>query len=633
MKRFFLAVLVFSIAACSPALCDVKATIDPLDIGVGTRALGMGKAFIGAADDTSSIFLNPAGLAYTHDWGVTSMYSDLISEITYTTIGVHKTLGQDAIGIGYVGANIGGNIFTTYRDPITDRILPLDTLSAAYNSSVFLFTYSTQVSKYLNFPQSDKLMFGASLKLFYQSLKATEDSYASGHDVDLGLIYKAADWLKVGFYGQNLLPNASGSIFSGNLVWNSGAVEAIPANYKLGMSFKALGEDGRWKFPQDLFWNLDMEQGALSERPVIYHTGLEWWANKALAFRVGIDQDVYSTTSAGDGVDNNLTFGLGFWYGDFGLDYAYHQYGPLTENVTHYFSISYNAPSAPIAKPKAVTPEESKDFLFLYTPDRTIIYSDYLQVSGEVLSPQVERVLVNDQLVDVVNEHFSTTIEVKDIGKNSVNVKCTDVNGEILKEYPLRVLRLPSFTDVPDNFWAKNKICVLAALKLIGGYPDGSFRPNKQISRSELTVLLVRTQGGATPESSATEFKDVPKKHWASFYVKTGVDRGLVSGYPDKTFKPARTLSRAEGVTILSRFSQLSVTAELTSGPFPDVPGRHWAAKQISAAKAAGLLIYLTDKPFEPNKSMTRAEAAEILSETPYVKAKQEELFNWDVGY
>ena len=56
--------------------------------------------------------------------------------------------------------------------------------------------------------------------------------------------------------------------------------------------------------------------------------------------------------------------------------------------------------------------------------------------------------------------------------------------------------------------------------------------------------------------------------------------------------------------------------------PFPDLPGRHWSAPEVNAAKRAGLLTYLEGKDFEPDRKMTRAEAAEILSRTPFAAAK-----------
>ena len=103
-----------------------------------------------------------------------------------------------------------------------------------------------------------------------------------------------------------------------------------------------------------------------------------------------------------------------------------------------------------------------------------------------------------------------------------------------------------------------------------------------------------------------------------------------MNGYPDETFKPARSVNRAEGVSIITRFDGITVPENLIQGPYPDVPGRHWAAKSITAARNAGLLVFLKDKPFEPTRDMTRAEAAEILSRTQFAAAKIADLHNFD---
>jgi hypothetical protein len=209
------------------------------------------------------------------------------------------------------------------------------------------------------------------------------------------------------------------------------------------------------------------------------------------------------------------------------------------------------------------------------------------------------------------------------LGKNTFKIKALH-NEALLGSAEVRLLRPVSFKDVPANFWVKDPIEMLATLKIIGGYPDGTFRPNKVITRAELTTLLVKAKGISSTETVDTSFADVTKKHWASYYIKEGADTGLVTGYPDKTFRPAKTLNRAEGVTLLSRFGELKEPETLLEGPFPDVPGRHWAAK------SAGMLMYLLDKPFEPNRDLTRAEAAEILSRTPFAASKINDLKDFE---
>ena len=83
---------------------------------------------------------------------------------------------------------------------------------------------------------------------------------------------------------------------------------------------------------------------------------------------------------------------------------------------------------------------------------------------------------------------------------------------------------------------------------------------------------------------------------------------------------------------MLARFAKLP-ESRLLEVPFADVPGRHWAVKEISAAKESGLLQYLKGKPFEPNKKLSRAEVAEMLSRTSSLKLKLDDILDWEKGY
>jgi hypothetical protein len=83
---------------------------------------------------------------------------------------------------------------------------------------------------------------------------------------------------------------------------------------------------------------------------------------------------------------------------------------------------------------------------------------------------------------------------------------------------------------------------------------------------------------------------------------------------------------------MIARFAQLP-EPRLVELPFTDIPGRYWAAKKISAASEAGILQYLKGKPFEPNKKLTRAEVAEMLSKTKLFAGKISDIMDWEHGY
>ena len=109
------------------------------------------------------------------------------------------------------------------------------------------------------------------------------------------------------------------------------------------------------------------------------------------------------------------------------------------------------------------------------------------------------------------------------LGKNVFDVQAIGNDGKVAAQSRIRILRMASFKDLPNDYWAKDSIENLATLKMIGGYPDGNFKPEKNISRAELTALLIKSKSSATPEGTDTKFKDVNKKNWASYYISESV--------------------------------------------------------------------------------------------------------------
>jgi hypothetical protein len=180
------------------------------------------------------------------------------------------------------------------------------------------------------------------------------------------------------------------------------------------------------------------------------------------------------------------------------------------------------------------------------------------------------------------------------------------------------------------NHWAIRPIALSVTLGLVKGYPDNTFKPEKGITRAELVTLLVRTMPVRLSEDlTYSGFSDVSSKHWAAKYIAYGSFKKLVTGYPDGTFKPNKVLTRAEGITILARYANLREEPG-TPPPFPDLGPKFWANKYIAPAKKAGLLQYLVGKNFEPSTPFTRAEACEVLYQTPQVQQGVNQY--WDTG-
>ncbi len=141
-----------------------------------------------------------------------------------------------------------------------------------------------------------------------------------------------------------------------------------------------------------------------------------------------------------------------------------------------------------------------------------------------------------------------------------------------------------SYQDVPADQWYAQAVTALCRLGL---FDDGAaFRPNDVITRAEFVDLLVRLR----PEAAGTaSFSDVPAGHWAARQIGAAVALGWINGYPDGTFGPEKGLTRAEVCAVVNRVTERRGDAAqadrvMTLGLYADVAPGHWAARTIAEA-------------------------------------------------
>jgi len=144
----------------------------------------------------------------------------------------------------------------------------------------------------------------------------------------------------------------------------------------------------------------------------------------------------------------------------------------------------------------------------------------------------------------------------------------------------------------------------------INGFTDGTFKPERTISRAEMAAILARNLGYSENIAPAA-YPDVKAAYWAAAEIAFVQTAGLMVGDDRGLFRPEAPISRGEMAAIASRYKKLTVT-DSTSG-FRDTIG-HWAAKEIEAARAAGILNGYTDGTYRPNSHLTRSEAVKIVN-------------------
>ncbi|MBD3922592.1 glycosyl hydrolase 53 family protein [Paenibacillus sp. PR3] len=137
------------------------------------------------------------------------------------------------------------------------------------------------------------------------------------------------------------------------------------------------------------------------------------------------------------------------------------------------------------------------------------------------------------------------------------------------------------FTDNASFGWASDAIASVSASGLMTGYEDDSFKPAKSITRAEMAAIVARWLG-LEGDSSAT-FTDTAG-HWSATYISLVAEADYMNGYPGGSFKPDQFLSRAEAVTIINRILQLESNKESATPTWSDVPASHWAFQAIEAA-------------------------------------------------
>jgi hypothetical protein len=108
-----------------------------------------------------------------------------------------------------------------------------------------------------------------------------------------------------------------------------------------------------------------------------------------------------------------------------------------------------------------------------------------------------------------------------------------------------------AFSDTQSH-WAKNCVQQLGDRKLITGYPDASFRPEATVTRAEAAVLMLNAFPNSPVKRTATTFKDVPSNYWANKAISNAYQKGFFSGYPGGIFQPNQPIPRAQIIGVVA---------------------------------------------------------------------------------
>ncbi|WP_373528176.1 family 10 glycosylhydrolase [Nostoc sp.] len=175
------------------------------------------------------------------------------------------------------------------------------------------------------------------------------------------------------------------------------------------------------------------------------------------------------------------------------------------------------------------------------------------------------------------------------------------------------------FSDI-QNHWARLFITALAQRGIVSGLPNGMYRPDNSLTRAEFAAIIAKAFGTITQKRQYVPFVDVPSNYWAAAAIQTAYEKAFISGFPDKSFRPANRITRVE--VLVSLVAGLEIATKVKPDLLSALPQIYQDAVQIpgygknhiAIATSAGLVVGFPNvKLLNPNLAATRADVAVII--------------------
>ena len=668
-------------------------------IFMSPRLAGLGNTFVGIADDENALYTNPAGFGQLYGWNIDLLDLGLhLPEDPLTTYNLYRDVLTSASNS--ISNNATAEAITQARRLIGTRLdiglglQPLPIVNFATSRFGFAGISQTKMlsrvvdpnnptiraellsdtAAYLTvgFPVNDALAIGASAKymvrgasydwvngrerlelplLTYLSQAGVTAGYyyAHGLSFDFGAMYQMDHPMrpKIGASVRNFRGSLTGEVTritarqtGGNLSTTEAFTTSLPLMGTLGISLKPFAPLG-WDFFKDVLVaaDYDLYHTGVTEFGRLFHAGLEWPVG-IFTIRVGLN-------------DGYVTYGLGTNLGIFHSESASFREETgetlgLIPATTTYINGSISFVGVTDKKPK----EEKKKEKAILPPTLALSLPEITRITTEESTkvrgiaqhiPNLKRVLLNSVEVPLSKEGTFEAEVALTLGKNTFRARAFNKENTAVASAEVSAARIISFQDVPETHRAYQPIVYMGTLGIMTGYPDGTFQPERELTRAELAAILVRSLGDSAPSKDVVPeitadqaaekevFSDVTETAWYANYVDKARDLQLIEGYPDGTFKGGAPLKRAEAVAVLSRFDSLIQRVGPSVSPgvyeYSDLSEGHWSHSHVIAGRRAGWLSYIVGTEFEPNKLFTRAEACFILLRSEKLRPRLEETF------
>lgn len=274
---------------------------------------------------------------------------------------------------------------------------------------------------------------------------------------------------------------------------------------------------------------------------------------------------------------------------------------------------------------KVIVKEEGKDTL---TKNKSVKIQ---KQDANVLEFEVKDI----KLTKKSDDRYELTFTVKDAPKdmkidvNGNNVKYNiDKDGNAKVVYDLRdlkndiKLKLKITADGYKEFTYEKEVKDIKEIKTFNkyvvGYPDGTFGPERNITRAEAVAMFTRLVRGKVENSSRTTRYSDANNQWYSDALNYATDKGYISGYTDGRFNPNANMTREEFAQMISKYVAENVkkVEDNTLISFKDVSDKNWSKSAIQDALERGIIKGYEDGTFKGDRDITRAEAVRMLNRT-----------------
>lgn len=316
-----------------------------------------------------------------------------------------------------------------------------------------------------------------------------------------------------------------------------------------------------------------------------------------------------------ENTENGIKFHVGS--GDFSpFALVWEERGPIVPPTTYYTITATAGEGGAIAPDGTVRVAQGADRTFTISAAEGYVIADVL-VDGESIGAVDSYTFENVRQNHTIEARFQPVSDVADPDDTGVSDWLnTDDHLAYLDGYPdntfqpeedmtraeaaqmfYNLLRdqdvdtTVSFTDVAADAWYAEAVNTLATLEIVDGVGDNRFAPERTITRAEFTTMAMRfCQEIPTGENI---FSDVDQDDWFYDYVVGSIQYGWINGYPDGTFRPNDTITRAEVTTIANRMLGRAADEAYVDGhqdqlrAFPDVTKGYWAYYDITEATNA----------------------------------------------